>query len=324
VRIKVIALGMLLAAAVFAPAFGQAAMTTIGFLTPAPAPTQAASNAALEAFRQGLADLGYVDGRDFTLEARWGAGKDDQLPALAAELVGRKVDIIVGIGGMASRAAKGATTTIPVIAAVVINPVGELVADLDRPGGNITGVTTFDPQEPRKKLELLKEVVPGLARVAFLGDQAAVGGVLRNHEEQARALGLQPQSLKIAGAAPDLEGVFEAMRRERAGAVLVLSQPATANHRIRIAEIAAKQQLPTLVPAASSDAGGLIGYGTNLTDAVRRTAVYVDKIRKGAAPADLPFEVLVRPELIVNLKTANEIGVAISPDLLRRADRIIR
>jgi putative tryptophan/tyrosine transport system substrate-binding protein len=158
---------------------------------------------------RGLPTWGMFDGRDFTIEARWAMGRDDQLPVLAAELVGKKVDILVGIGGMASRAAKGATTTIPIASPVVIDPRGDLVADLDRPGGNITGVTTFDPQEPRKKLELLKQVVPGLARIAFLGDQASPGGVLKNHEDQARDLGLQPQSLKIAGASPDLEGVFE-------------------------------------------------------------------------------------------------------------------
>jgi putative ABC transport system substrate-binding protein len=171
-RLMGITIGISLANTVFAPGFAQAAMTTIGFLSPDIAPTQAAPNAALEAFRQGLADLGYVDGRDFTIEPRWATGRDDQLPVLAAELVGQKVDILVGIGGMASRAAKGATTTIPIASPVVIDPRGDLVADLDRPGGNITGVTTFDPQEPRKKLELLKEVVPGLARIAFLGDVA--------------------------------------------------------------------------------------------------------------------------------------------------------
>jgi putative ABC transport system substrate-binding protein len=228
-----ITLGISLTMAVSAPGFAQAAMIKIGFLSPATAPTHAAPNAALEAFRQGLADLGYVNGRDFTIEARWGSGRDDQLPVLAAELVGQKVDILVGIGGMASRAAKGATKTIPIASAVVIDPRGDLAADLNRPGGNITGVTTFDPQEPRKKLDLLKEVVPGLARIAFLGDQASPGGVLKNHEDQASELGLQPQSLKIAGASPDLEGIFEAMRREHVGALLVLSQPATAVHRMR-------------------------------------------------------------------------------------------
>jgi putative tryptophan/tyrosine transport system substrate-binding protein len=162
----------------------EKAMTTIGFLSPTIAPTQAAPNAALEAFRQGLVDLGYVDGRDFTIAARWGAGRDDQLPVLAAELVHQTVDILVGIGGMASRAAKGATTTIPIVSAVVIDPRDDLVANLDRPGGNITGVTTFDPQEPRKKLELLTELVPGLARIAFLGDKASPSRVLKNHEDQ--------------------------------------------------------------------------------------------------------------------------------------------
>ena len=256
-------------------------------------------------------------------QARWGAGRDDGLPTLANELVSQKVDILVGIGAMASRAAKAATTTIPVIAAVVVDPVGEFVANLDRPDANVTGVTTFDPQEPKKKIELLKEVIPGLSRIAFLGDQAARGDVLQQHERQARELGLQSLSLKITGASPDLEGVFGMMKREHVGALLVLSQPATAIHRARIAEIAVKQRLPTLVPSASSEAGGLIAYGTNLVEAVRRTAVYVQKIHKGATPADLPFEVIVRPELIVNLRTAREIGIAIPPDVLKRADRVI-
>ena len=205
--------------------------------------------------------------------------------------------------------------------AVVIDPVG-LVANLERPGGNLTGLTTFDPQGARKKLELLKEVVPGLARVAILGDQA-----LRDkngHEEQARALGLQPQSLKIAGASPDLQGVFQAMERSRADALLVLELPATVAHRRRIGELAAQQRLPTLFAGGSSDAGGLLGYGTRVTKAARRLAAYVDRIVKGAQPADLPFEVVVRPELIVNLKTAQEIGVTIPPEVLKRADRVIQ
>ena len=299
-------------------------MKRIGFLSPTVAPTQATPDAALEAFRQGLADLGYVDGRDFTIATRWGVGRDDQLPVLAVELVHQNMDILVAIGGMASRAAKGATTAIPIVSALVIDPKGDLVADLDHPGGNITGVTTFDPQEPRKKLGLLKELIPGLARVAFLGDQASPSRVLNNHENQARELGLQPQSLKIAGASPDLQGVFDAMTRGHAGALLVLSEPATAVHRTRIAAMAAKQRLPTLVPNTASDAGGLVGYGTDLTLAVRRIAIYVDKICKGAKPADLPFEVFTCPELVINLKTAHEIDIPIPSDLLHQADRIIR
>src|SRR5262245_65738986 len=174
-------------------------MTRVGFLGTGPAPTPATPYAPLQEFRQSLDELGYVDGRNVVIETRWAEGRIDQLPALAAEMVGLKVDIIVGVGAVVARAAKSATTTIPVVMAVVIDPVEDgLVANLERPGGNLTGLTTFDPQEARKKLELLKEVVPGLARAALLGDQA-----LRNtmdHEEQARALGLQPQSLKIAGA----------------------------------------------------------------------------------------------------------------------------
>ena len=298
-------------------------MTRVGFLGTGPAPTPATPYAPLREFRQGLDELGYVDGRDVVIETRWAEGRIDQLPALAAEMVGLKVDIIVGVGAVVGRAAKSATTTIPVVMAVVIDPVADgLVANLERPGGNLTGLTTFDPQEARKKLELLKEVVPGLARVALLGDQALRDTM--GHEEQARALGLQPQSLKIAGASPDLQGVFQAMERESADALLVLELPATVAHRRRIAELAAQQRLPTLFAGGSSDAGGLLGYGTSVTKAVRRLAVYVDRIVKGAQPADLPFEVVVRPELIVNLKTAQEIGVTIPPEVLKRADRVIQ
>jgi len=294
-------------------------MTRVGFLGTGPAPTPATPYAPLREFRQGLDELGYVDGRDVVIETRWADGRIDQLPALAAELVGLKVDIIVGVGAVVARAAKSATTTIPVVMAVVIDPVN-LVAE--RPGGNLTGLTTFDPQGARKKLELLKEVVPGLARVALLGDQALRDTM--GHEEQARALGLQPQSLKIAGASPDLEAVFQAIRRERADALLVLELPATVAHRRRIAELAAQQRLPTLFAGGSSDAGGLLAYGTRVTEAARRLAAYVDRIVKGAQPADLPFEVVVRPELIVNLKTAQEIGVTIPPEVLKRADRVMQ
>ena len=294
-------------------------MTRVGFLGTGPAPTPATPYAPLREFRQGLDELGYVDGRDVVIETRWADGRIDQLPALAAELVGLKVDIIVGVGAVVARAAKSATTTIPVVMAVVIDPVN-LVAE--RPGGNLTGLTTFDPQGARKKLELLKEVVPGLARVALLGDQALRDTM--GHEEQARALGLQPQSLKIAGASPDLRGVFQAMERSRADALLVLELPATVAHRRRIAELAAQQRLPTLFAGGSSDAGGLLAYGTRVAKAARRLAAYVDRIVKGAQPADLPFEVVVRPELIVNLKTAQEIGVTIPPEVLKRADRVMQ
>lgn len=322
----ILALGSVLSVAL-SEAQQPGKMTRVGFLGTGPAPTPATPYAPLREFRQGLDELGYVDGRDVVIETRWAGGRIDQLPALAAELVGLKVDIIVGVGAVVGGAAKNATTTIPIVMAVVIDPVeAGLVANLERPGGNLTGFTTFDPQEARKKLELLKEVVPGLARVAILGDQElrdTKGHLIRHHEEQARAMGLQPQSLKIAGASPDLQGVFQAMERESADALLVLELPATVAHRKRIAELAAQQRLPTLFAGGSSDAEGLLAYGTRVPKAARRLAAYVDRIVKGAQPADLPFEVVVRPELIVNLKTAQKIGVTIPPEVLKRADRVI-
>ena len=319
----ILALGSVLSVAL-SEAQQPGKMTRVGFLGTGPAPTPATPYAPLREFRQGLDELGFVDGRDVVIETRWADGRIDQLPVLAAELVGLKVDIIVGVGAVVGRAAKSATTTIPIVMAVVIDPVEVgLVANLEWPGGNLTGLTTFDPQEARKKLELLEEVVPGLARVALLGDQA-LRTFMGHHEEQARALGLQPQSLKIAGASPNLQGVFQAMERERADALLVLELPATVAHRRRIGELAAQQRLPTLFAGGSSDAGGLLAYGTSVTKAARRLAGYVDRIVKGAQPADLPFEVVVRPELIVNLKTAQEIGVTIPPEVLKRADRVIQ
>ena len=317
--LSILIAAILLAVAVIAEAQQPGKMTRVGFLGTGPAPTPARPYAPLREFRQGLDELGYVDGRDVVIETRWADGRIDQLPALAAELVGLRVDILVGVGAVVARAFKSATTTIPVVIAVVIDPVN-LVAE--RPGGNLTGLTTFDPQEARKKLALLQEVVPGLARVALLGDQAVRD--TKGHAEQARALGLQPQSLTIAGASPDLEAVFQAIRREHADALLVLELPATVMHRKRIAELAAQQRLPTLFAAGSSDAGVLLSYGTRVTEAARRLAAYVDRIVKGAQPADLPFEVVVRPELIVNLKTAQEIGVTIPPEVLKRADRVIQ
>ena len=320
----ILALGAVLVAAL-AAAQQPGKIARVGYLGSDSAPTPATPNLSLQAFRQGLGELGYVDGRNVIIETRWAEGRIEQLPALAAELVGLRVDVIVGVGAVVVRAAKSATTTIPIVMAVVIDPVeAGLVASLERPGGNITGLTTFDPQEAGKKLELLKEVLPGLERVALLADQDIRDRPLKAHEDQARALGLHPQSLKLAGANPDLERVFEAMTRERANALLVLEQPATVAHRRRIAEMAVKHRLPTLFARASVDAGGLIGYGTSLAEASQRMAMYVDKILKGAKPRDLPVEVVVRHELVVNVRTAREIGVTIPPEVLKRANQTIQ
>lgn len=292
----------------------------VGFLGPgltAPSPP-------LQAFRQGLANLGYVEGRDIIIEPRFAEGRLERLPELAAELVRLNVDVIALVGAVTARAAKKATTNIPIVFAVVVDPVADdVVASLERPGGNVTGITSFDPQQPRKQLELLKEAIPGLVRVALLGDRGVSDALLKANEEQARASGLQPQGLKVAGPTPEFEGAFAAARKERADAVLILEEPIVVVRRKRIAELAATHRLPTMFPGDRADAGGLIAYGTGIDDAAERMPAYVDRILKGAKPGDLAVEVLTRHRLIINLKTAREIGVTIPPEVLKRADQVI-
>lgn len=318
------ALGIVVDAA-FSAAPQSGRIPRVGYLPSASiAPTPASPNPTLEALRHGLVKLGYVGGRDIIIEPRWAEGRVERLPELAAELVALSVDIIVTFGGVATRAAKNATSTIPVVFAVVIDPVaGGLVPNRERPGGNLTGFTSFDPQEVKPHLEIFKEAIPGMARVAFLGDEAVSGESRTWDERQARAVGLQAQSLRIRGLNPDLDGAFEAARRERAQAVLVLEMPATVEHRRPIAESAIRHRLPTLFVGGYEDAGGLIAYGTSRRETGRRVAAYVDMILKGAQPGMLPVERLTRHELIVNLKTARSIGVTIPPALLKRADHVI-
>ena len=303
-----------------------ARISRVGYLPSAG--TSGSVQPTLQAVRQGLAELGYVDGRDLTIEARWPEGRVERLPELAAELVGLNVDIIVTLGGVATRAAKNATAAVPIVFAVVIDPVaGGLVPDRQRPGGNLTGFTSFDPQEMRPHLEFLKEAIPGLARVAFLGDAGVPGspeGSRAWDEQQARAVGLQSQTLRVRGPSPDLEGAFEAARRAQAQAMLVLEMPATIEHRRQIAELAIRDQLPTLFVGSYGDGGGLIAYGTSHGETGRQLAAYVDKILKGAQPGSLPVARLTHYELILNLETARSIGVAIPPALLKRADRVVR
>ncbi len=207
----------------------------------------------------------------------------------------------------------------------MVDPVADnVVPSLQRPGDNITGVTSFDPQQPTKQLDLLKKVISGLKRVAILGDQGVSEALMKGSEEQARTLGLQPQRLRLAGPTPDLEAAFAAMKQHHAEAVLVLEEPVLGVHAAKIAELAAKNHLPTLFPPSRVAAGGLIAYGTSQTEAIRRMAGYVDKVLKGAKPGELPVEAVTRYELFVNLKTAKEIGVAIPADVLKRADQVIQ
>ncbi len=315
--IVVLALG-----AVFAPAEAQQAakMPRVGFLTPLDR-----SAPHFEAFRQGLAGLGYVEGNNIIVDPRFAEGQYERLPDLVAELVRLKVDVIAVTGAVTARAAKKAVTDIPIVFAVVVDPVADdVVASLERPGGNITGLTSFDPQQAMKQLELLEETIPSLKLVALLGDQGVSEALMKASEEQARALGLQSQRLRVAGPNPDLEGAFAAIKQEHADAVLILEEPILGVHSKRIAELAAKDRLPTMFAPSRAGAGGLIAYGTSQVEGIRRMAAYVDKVLKGVKPGELSVETVTRYELIVNLKTAREIGVTIPPEVLKRADRVIQ
>jgi ABC-type uncharacterized transport system substrate-binding protein len=281
----------------------------------------------IEAFRQGLRELGNVEGKNIVVEWRFAEGKADRLPGLAAELVRLKVEVIVTSGPAATRAAKEATVTIPIVTAQDPDPVGDgLVASLARPGGNITGLSTLAPEISGKRLELVKEIVPRLSRVAVLGSSTTPGNAqaLKESELAARALGVQLQFLDVRGA-KDIEPAFRAATNGRADAVLVLQSPVFINERRQLANLAVKSRLPTIYDRREFiDDGGLICYGTNFADLSRRAATYVDKILKGAKAADLPVEQPKKFEFIINLKAAKQIGLTIPPNVLVRADKVIK
>jgi putative ABC transport system substrate-binding protein len=322
VTIIILALGAILAPAqAQQPAARQATrIPRVGFIYPG----SKSLTLLFDVFRRGLADLGYVEGQTIIIEPRFADGQYERIPELAAELVRLKMDVIAVQGAVTVRAARKVVTTTPMVFAIVVDPVADdVVANLERPGGNITGVTTFDPQQPRKQLELLKETIPGIKRVALLGDQGISEALLKANEEQARALGLQSQRFRVAGPSPDLDGAFAAFGQEHADAVVVMEEPVPMNNRKRIAELAAKYRLPTMFPPSGGDAGGLIAYGTSFAEGYRHMATYIDKVLKGAKPGDLAVETVNRYELIVNLKTAHAIGVAVPAEVLKRADRVI-
>ncbi len=281
----------------------------------------------IDAFQQGLRELGYVEGKNIVVEYRWAEGKIERLPGLAAELVRLKVEVIVTGGSTSSRAAKEATTTIPIVMAQVNDPVGSgFVASLARPGGNITGLSVMAPELSGKRLELLKEIIPTLSRVAVLGDSNAPGNTqaLREVEGATRAFKVQLQYLDILGP-KDIEIAFRAATKGRAQAVLVLASPVLISQRRQIADFAVKSRLPAIYPSAEFvEDGGLVSYGTSIADLYRRAATYVDKILKGRTPADLPVEQPIKFEFIINLKAAKQIGLTIPPNVLVRADRVIK
>ncbi len=291
----------------------------IGILPPA----AEASTPLWEAFRQGLRDLGYVEGQTIVLEYRFAAGQNERLPALATELVHLQVDLLVTNSPAGAQAAKDATETIPIVAATGAHHV---VASLARPGGNITGLTLMAPELGGKRLELLKEALPHVSRVAVL--QNAGNPVspdeLREIEAAARVLGLQLHVLAVRH--PDeLDSVFAAMTREGAEALLMQGDAVFWYHRTRVVALAAQHRLPAVFDAREfADAGGLMTYGASVPDSHRRAAVYVDKILKGTKPADLPVERPMKFEFVINLKTAKALGVTIPPALLFQADEVIQ
>jgi putative ABC transport system substrate-binding protein len=283
--------------------------------------------ARTEAFRQGLRELGYIEGKNIVIEWRYAEAKLDRLPALAAELVRIKVAVIVAGGPTPTRAAKDATSTIPIVMAQHTDPVGSgLVASLARPGGNITGLSTLAPEVSGKRLELLKEIFPKLVRVAVFGTSKSASSAqeLRGVELAAGMLGLKLQLLDIVGP-KDVETAFRAASKEHADAALVLSSGVIANRQAEMAELAIKSRLPTMYYRSEFvETGGLMSYGVSFTDLDRRAATYVDKILKGAKPAELPVEQPKKFEFIINLKAAKQIGLTIPPNVLARADRVIR
>ena len=324
-RITVVTLcAMLFALCGSVDAQQPAKISRIGYLE---APPASANLDRIEAFRQGLRELGYVEGKNIVIEWRSAEGKVDRLPVLASELVRLKVDIIVTNGPTSTRPAKEATVTIPIVMAQDNDPVGNgFVASLARPGGNITGLATLAPELSGKQLELLKEIVPKLSRVAVFGNLTFPGSAQQLKEVQlaAKALGVKLQYLDVLDP-KDIETAFGAVSKEGANAVLVLSTPVLMFQRKQIADLAVKSRLPTIYgrPEYVED-GGLVYYGPSYTDLFRRAATYVDKILKGAKPADLPVEQPTKFELVINLKAAKQIGVTIPHAVLYRADRVIK
>ena len=280
-----------------------------------------------EALRQGIRELGYVEGKSIVIEYRWSEGKLDRIPALAAELVRLRVDVIVSGGPPTTRAAKEATSTIPIVMAQDNDPLGNgFVASLARPGGNITGLATLAPEIGGKRLELLKEIVAKLSRVVALGTSTTPGSAqqLKEVDLAAGALGVKLQYLDVLDP-KDVETAFRTTGKGRADAVLTLTSVILLSQRAQLAEFAVKHRLPAMYAQPEYvEAGGLMTYGVSITDLHRRAATYVDKILKGAKPADLPVEQAKKFEFIINLKAAKQIGLTIPPNVLARADRVIR
>jgi len=315
---------VLLATASLAEAQQPTKVSRIGYLA---GTVPDAQRPRIEAFRQALRELGYVEGKNVVIESRYAEGKLDRRRALVTDLVRLKVDVILTAGPGDTLAAKGATNTIPIVMAQDPDPVGSgFVASLARPGGNITGLSTLAPEISGKRLELLKEIVPRLFRVAVFGTSTNPGTtqMLRETELAAGAFGVKLQYLDVLDP-KDIETVFHAASKGRADAVLVLGGAVFFSQRTQVIELAVKNRLPAIYNDPDYvEAGGLMSYGVSQLNLYRRAATYVDKILKGAKPADLPVEQPLKFELVINLKAAKQIGLTIPPNVLVRADKVIR
>jgi putative tryptophan/tyrosine transport system substrate-binding protein len=291
------------------------------------ASTLSSNRARIDELRQGLRQLGYVEEKNIVIEWRFAEGKTVRLADLTAELLRLKVDLIVAFGPTSTRAAKQATATIPIVMAQVNDPVGAgFVASLARPGGNITGSSVMAPDLSGKQLELLKEIVPKLSHVAVFGTSAQPGNAqsVQESELAARALSIQLHYIDVLDP-KEIETAYQNAAKQRSQAVLVLQSPVFSSRRQLLVELAIKNRLPVIYPQSDyMDAGGLMFYGPSMADSFRRTAIYVDKILKGAKPADLPVEQPTKFEFIINLKAAKQIGLTIPPNVLARADTVIK
>jgi putative ABC transport system substrate-binding protein len=318
--VGLLACSILLATNFVAEAQQPAKMPRIGFITVAGSPKN--PGVLNEAFRQGLHELGYIEGKNIQIEYRYSAGEPERLPESVTELIKLKVDALVINSSAAIRVAQQATKTIPIIMLTSSDPVeAGTIGSLARPGGNITGVTKFSDELTGKRLELLKETVPKLSRVGVLAGVRAS----KTTEALARTLNIAFVALKVSGPKPDIEGVFRAATNAQVNGLVIIGYSLINPHRNQIVELAIKNQLPSMFAVSTwVESGGLMSYSPSDTEPFRRAATYVDKILKGAKPADLPVEQPTKFELVINLKAAKQIGLTIPPNVLARADKVIK
>jgi len=322
-RISLLALCLLIALGSSVQAQQLGKIPRIGFLTSGGLPSS-----SFEAFRQGLRDLGYIEGKNLVIEFRDAEAKQDRIPGLIAELVQLKVDVLVSPAQPVIRRAKQATKTIPIVMSANFDPVATGIVDsLARPGGNITGLSTLARELSGKRLELLKEAVPRMSRVGVLWDPNTPGPNIsfKEYETAASVLKIQIQSLEVRGPNPDFEGAFQSATKGRASGLITIRNSLLNSFTKQVTELAVKNRLPSMYEAREwVEASGLLSYATSDAENYRRVAMYVDKILKGAKPADLPVEQPTKFEFVINLKAAKQIGLTIPPNVLARADRVIR